>query len=329
MKSKPPISLSGSPGLGGLPPDDEAVVATMHCQEINDLRIEKLSNRMTIMSVIIPCLIGAILFFAYLDIKDRVTSVHDSGQTEVKNVSEDLESKLNAMNVELAKVQHTLEVTLPDLVKTVNTVEAKFARLADAKADKAVMDTALQSIENKLAKTVDQYNETIHIVDRTNQETLTLISQTESGLKDRLAMVEEHVETTSKEISGEMKAVGQELAKVSEAFNARMETMAKTFSDYDLEIGTLRKDISLMKKLTDDLAETAIDRLSLDAALESLKTQLENRMASPGPRSGESRERSVKVPVSDLKPKAVPGVTPPEPDVSGKPQPIIENTLTR
>ena len=46
--------------------------ASIYHEEINTLKIEKLSNRVTIISIIIPCLISAILIFAYLDMKERV-----------------------------------------------------------------------------------------------------------------------------------------------------------------------------------------------------------------------------------------------------------------
>ncbi len=51
---------------------DNEITDSIYHQEINSLKIDKLSNRVTIISIIIPCLIGAILIFAYLDMKERV-----------------------------------------------------------------------------------------------------------------------------------------------------------------------------------------------------------------------------------------------------------------
>jgi hypothetical protein len=39
-------------------------------EEMDDLRIEKLSQRLTIMTILVPILIGVILFIAYFDIKN-------------------------------------------------------------------------------------------------------------------------------------------------------------------------------------------------------------------------------------------------------------------
>jgi len=64
-------------------------------EEMENTRIKKLSNRITFISILIPCLIGVIIFLAYLDIKKRVATVHDTGTTEVKNLSKDLEEKLS------------------------------------------------------------------------------------------------------------------------------------------------------------------------------------------------------------------------------------------
>ena len=345
MIAKQAPHRTGAPSMDGMTRDDDAVVAALHRQEIHDLRIEKLGHRITIISVILPCLVGAILFFAYLDIKDRVFSVQNSGQTEVKIISEDLEAKLNAMNVELAKVKLTLDSSLPDLSRTVDTVEAKFAKLVDAKADKAAMDSELAAVESKLTKVLDQYKETVHIIDRTNKETLGLITRSESDLKERVAGLEKAMNAEDQEISTAVRSVTQEMTRLSEAFSARMETvdalmetararvetLGKTVSDAELELGILRKDISLMKKLTDDLAETAIDRHTLDSELKSLETRLEARLAATASGQVKAGQKSVKVPAADLKPKAGREQDPDAPaaEAPDRPQPIIENTLTQ
>ena len=53
---------------GSLEDDKPGIEGEMFQQEANTLKIEKLSQRVTIISVIIPCIIIAILAFVYLDI---------------------------------------------------------------------------------------------------------------------------------------------------------------------------------------------------------------------------------------------------------------------
>ncbi len=68
-------------------------------EEIKDRRIEKLSQRITFVSILIPCLIAVILFVAYFDIKKRVGSMHSSGEV----VSQDLDSRLSLVSEKTGK----------------------------------------------------------------------------------------------------------------------------------------------------------------------------------------------------------------------------------
>ena len=52
-------------------------------EELQELKIEKLSNRVTLLTILIPLMIGIILVIAYLDIKNRVTRTHNTETTGI------------------------------------------------------------------------------------------------------------------------------------------------------------------------------------------------------------------------------------------------------
>ena len=52
--------------------DGEAEPDTIYIADAENLRIEKLSTRVTLVAVLIPCLLVVVLAIAYLDIKNRV-----------------------------------------------------------------------------------------------------------------------------------------------------------------------------------------------------------------------------------------------------------------
>ena len=72
---------------------DVEITDSIYQQEINSLKIDKLSNRVTIISIIIPCLIGAILIFGYLDMKERVVDVDITKNSQFEKISQQLEEK--------------------------------------------------------------------------------------------------------------------------------------------------------------------------------------------------------------------------------------------
>ncbi len=122
-------------------------------EEMENIRIEKLSNRITFISVLIPCLIGIIIFIAYLDIKKRVTTVHDTGTIEVQSLSKDLEAKLSALTSKYNKIEASLskiENHTSSLQTELNeaTTAIKYIRSA-RKTDNKAFKNSISKIEKK------------------------------------------------------------------------------------------------------------------------------------------------------------------------------------
>ncbi|MBU2622576.1 MAG: hypothetical protein KKD92_09700, partial [Proteobacteria bacterium] len=62
-------------------------------EDKKDIRIEKLNQKITILSIIFPCIVVILILIIYFDIKNKITGVHDSGSMEVKTLSEDIDKK--------------------------------------------------------------------------------------------------------------------------------------------------------------------------------------------------------------------------------------------
>ena len=67
---------------------DEDYAGELYRQEMKDLRVEKINQRVTIITVLIPCLIGIVLYIAYRDITGRVSESEFTGSKEVRALSE-------------------------------------------------------------------------------------------------------------------------------------------------------------------------------------------------------------------------------------------------
>ena len=70
-----------------------------------DRRIEKLSHRITRISILIPVLIVLILVLAYLDLTKRVIHFQSTGTTEVQALAESLEDRFSSLSVKQAKLE--------------------------------------------------------------------------------------------------------------------------------------------------------------------------------------------------------------------------------
>ena len=113
-------------------------------EEIKDRRIEKLSWRITFVSILIPCLIAVILFVAYLDIKKRVGSMHSSGEA----VSQDLGSRIALMSEKQGKLEDMLAKRIEVELKEATTA-IRYIRSA-RKADNKTLKGAIADIEKGL-----------------------------------------------------------------------------------------------------------------------------------------------------------------------------------
>ena len=113
-------------------------------EEIKDRRIEKLNQRITFVSILIPCLIAVILFVAYFDIKKRVGSMHSSGEV----VSQDLDSRLSLVSEKQAKLEGMLVKKIEVELKEATTA-IRYIRSA-RKADNKTLKGAIASVEKGL-----------------------------------------------------------------------------------------------------------------------------------------------------------------------------------
>ncbi|WP_321417355.1 hypothetical protein [uncultured Desulfobacter sp.] len=244
------------------PEDDPAFEAdkpdiggAMFQQEANTLKIEKLSQRVTIISVIIPCIIIAILTFVYLDITEKVGDADQTQANQMAQVSQDLEIKLNALDVRIAKATHELDEKLTSLETKRQALENQTAKMSAAKVDLKTMEAALIKLDKRIKANADQNKSTLATTERINRELLSAIDKSSSD---------------SKSVSVQIQ---KEFRLFKEEFDARLLEL----SAYEQRMAQLVKDTSLLNKKLDQLKKETAD--SLDKKIGLLKQDLEKQIS--------------------------------------------------
>jgi chromosome segregation ATPase len=228
-------------------------------QEANTLQIEKLSQRVTIISVIIPCIIIAILVFVYLDITEKVVDVDQTQADQMAQVSQDLDVKLNALDVRIAKATHALDEKLTALESKRQALENRTAKMSAAKVDLEAMEAALAKLDKRIKANADQDQATLAAMERINQALLSSIDQNSSDFKA---------------VSAQIK---KEFRLFKEAFDARR----LEFSAYEQRIAQIVQDTGRLGKKVDALEKNtaaSIDK-NLNKNLRLLRQDLENQIA--------------------------------------------------
>ena len=183
--------------------DDESQDSQFQ-EEIENTRIEKLSNRITLISVLIPCLIGIIIFIAYLDIKKKMTTVHDTGTTEVQNLSKELETKLSALTSKYKKI----EDSLPGIKNNISSLQTK---LNEATTAIKYIRSARKTDNNVFNNSISKIEKNVSSISNDLKNVSSGLKTIESKFNKKLA----NLSKTSDKISIELNKLKSDISKLS------------------------------------------------------------------------------------------------------------------
>ncbi len=133
-------------------PDTAPPASSLYQKDRNALKIDKLSTRVTIITIILPILIGAVLFFIYLDMKDQVMDVDTAKNTRVDHLSRQMEEKMNALDIRIAKNRFELDEKLPLMEQKTAVLEQQLEKLAASKADVTALNAGLAELADQLGR---------------------------------------------------------------------------------------------------------------------------------------------------------------------------------
>jgi len=98
---------------------------TEYEESVGDARIAKLNQRVTIITILIPCLFGALLFFAYLNMKKDVDTTFSSEAEEVQKISEALESRFSELSAQSKALEDRFVERIDAVNKTITDLKGK------------------------------------------------------------------------------------------------------------------------------------------------------------------------------------------------------------
>ena len=253
-------------GNGDEEPDSEQ---TIYQEEAKDQRVEKLSHRVTIISILIPVLIGVIFYIAYRDITGRVSQSQDTGAMEIQNLSSqlqenftklsekygDLEAALTQKLADLEKVDKSMKDNLKQAQETVDKINATKADKKDAQDAIAKIDIALNPIRQEL-KTINAVTTDLQTQNNDLKQQLATLSanltrlsaSTEKTLKESAAIHSKELTAIQSDLSS---LSGQKMDK--DALELELLKARKNFQrDLDVTKSAIDKRLeSLLRKIKD------------------------------------------------------------------------------
>jgi chromosome segregation ATPase len=219
--------------------DAELEAAPLH-MGVDELRLEKISQRVTLISILIPVLIVIVLVIAYLDIKKRMTYSEDTDTMEFQKLSSDLESRFSSLSVRQARLEDAL------------------SRLSEQHNDAIA---AININLDKMKKTVEQVTKagaTQKELDTAKKSILQQIEEISAAVKE----TDSRLEVSSQEIESR---IGQ-MIEAQTTGNARLDKIESNFSGVEESLTALE--------------QTKIDKQKLDLALKLEELKIEQSVKS-------------------------------------------------
>lgn len=233
-------------------------------------RIDKLNRRITWIALLIPCLAGAIIFYAYMDFKQRFDNINNNGNTELKTVVKGLENELAQLNLKYTGIEKSLEQkeqkdnpynevflayekTTGSLEKSLEKIQERINKIDMAKPDKTSIDASVNTLKEELRKLSENIEKTNTDVSMINERINNELSTQIQAISGEIQASNEALKTFREKISQDL---DQGLAKLDEPGN---------ISKQELEI--LAKEIKQVKKDVVDVLGDTIDSKTLNSAL--------------------------------------------------------------
>lgn len=239
----------------------DAVHSDSFIREKKDLRIEKLNQKITIISIIFPCIIVILLLIIYFDIKNKITGVHGSGSMEIQNLSKNIDKKTAELSSHYSKFEESFE-------KKTSALKAEFQNSAkDMKENKAE--------KTEVANSITEINRQISAV----KNDLSAVSNKVKGMEAGLSQKITDMTKSLGKIENDLAKLHSDIAGISGSKADKKDIEASMRNEqkrYQNELNRLAGDVedkmdSIRRQLSE--VEKKIVKVTLPAVQQQPKTE--------------------------------------------------------
>jgi DNA repair exonuclease SbcCD ATPase subunit len=302
--------------------DDQAPDEFYH-EEMKDLRVEKLNQRITLISILLPCLIAVVIYFGYRDLTGRVHQGRDSGNLEVQKLSNQMEALSKKFNEKLIAFSTTLSTqdqnfgnSISGKLNTINSnievlnqsmkslnenleqTKSAIKKIDAAKADKKIQEAAIAKLKADLDPLKNEFQSLTNI--RGDIKSVTSeIKNLENQFTEEIAKVAENSEKLKKEYDLLQASIAGQLSKKIDkaALGVELLMLKKNQSIHSQEITRLIQRLdSIQKKIEDTPIDSKLNRQTE----ESISKKLPPTQSTMTENTGSSENKSPST-IEDIK----------------------------
>lgn len=239
---------------------DDSDPETFYQEELKDLRVEKLSQKVTLLSILLPILIGIAIFFAYHDLTGRVSQTQDTGSMEVQRVSRRLEEISKEFNDKLITFTTTLSTQDKAFDSTVS------GKLASVNKNVTALNKSLKSLNDNL----NQTRSTVKNLDASKADKKSQ-NATFAKVNTALKSMDRELKSLAK-LQGELKALSSGIKNLESNLDQKMGEAASTAEQS-------QKDLKVLQTSLSELAGQKVDQDTFELEVFKLRKNYQNRVA--------------------------------------------------
>ena len=205
-------------------------------EEMKDLRLEKLSHRITLISILLPCLIAVAIYFGYRDLTTRVHQGRDSGNLEVQKLSLQMEALSKKFNEKLITFSTTLSAQDKDFGSSISS------KLNSINNNIEELNESIKSLNQNLKQTKGA----IKKLDETKADKKSQTAANANLKADLNSLKKEFQSLTG--IRGDLESVSSQIKNLKIQFTEEMakaaENSTKLKKEYDLAQASIATQLS-------------------------------------------------------------------------------------
>ena len=245
-------------------------------EQIEYQRFEKLSQRVTIISILIPFLFGILAIIGYRDIKDRVSQTQDVSARELARITQNLETSISDLSVKQSMLGESLGSKVAKIDSIETTVRENISK------HEASVKTSVQKIETMVQDVSKRIESEITDI-RTAKADKKDIQADVAGVDSRLAETHKEMKTSIEALSTELKAIDKKLSDESSRLTEKINSVTTSVAECQADLNLLsadkadKKSIEVAVKNQEKRLQDQMDQLqhSLEGKIEALQSHIQ------------------------------------------------------
>jgi len=228
-------------------------------EEIDDSQVEKLSKRITRISILIPFFIFVITLAVYLNLKKSISITDSTGTMGVKALSKELESKFSSLSLRQANLEDVLKKRVEAIEKSTASIQVNLNKATTAikyirsarKADNERFESTITTIDKKLSPLpgdLETIASDLKNIDNTVNNKLVNLSQIVGSAKNDLIDIRSDIDFL-KSVRVDQKDVDILLKNQQQTYQLALQKITNNLEDRIKSVEKKLKELEKVEKL--------------------------------------------------------------------------------